>query len=59
MWTIDAPCSRCCKKPECKDRPEVIKTLTSLTGALNTEEPFIDGPGDGVLIVSCKDFAVA
>jgi len=58
MWTIDAPCARCSKKPSCKDRPEIIKTLSPLSNKLNTEEPFTDGPGDGILIVACKDLAV-
>lgn len=59
MWTIDAQCSRCGKKEACKDRPEIIKALSPLTNRLNTEPEFVDGPGDGILIVACKDFAGA
>ncbi len=59
MWTIDAQCPRCCKKNECLDRPEAIKTLTTLTGKLNGSAKFVDGPGDGIIIFSCRDFEVA
>lgn len=66
MWTIDAPCSRCAHRqsathtPEtpCTDRAEIITRLQELTGTLNAA-PFVDGPGDGILIVACKDFAAA
>lgn len=66
MWTIDAPCSRCThrKTPqhtpatECLDRAALITSLQTLTGELNAS-PFVDGPGDGIIIVACKDFAVA
>jgi len=58
-WTIDARCSRCVKKDACKDRPALIGTLSPLTNELNTQEQFTEGPGDGVIIISCNDFAVA
>lgn len=58
-WTIDARCSRCFKKPDCADRPKLISVLSPLTNTLNTEEPHASGPGDGMLIISCNDFAVA
>jgi hypothetical protein len=58
MWTIDARCAQCAHKPDCKDRPEIIKTLTALQGKLNTEEEYTEGPGDGIMIVSCKDFEI-
>ena len=58
-WTIDARCSRCAKKDDCQDRKALIGTLSPLTNELNTVDRFIEGPGDGVLIISCNDFAVA
>jgi len=58
-WTIDARCSRCVKKDACKDRLALIGGLSPLTNKLNTETPFTEGPGDGVLVISCNDFAVA
>jgi len=58
MWTIDARCSQCAHKSECKDRPEIIRTLTALQGQLNTDDAFTEGPGDGIMIVACKDFAI-
>lgn len=66
MWTIDAQCSRCkhrktpqhIPETECLDRAEIIGRLQALAGTLNAE-PYIDGPGDGILIVACKDFVVA
>jgi len=58
MWTIDAPCARCSKKDKCADRPEIIKTLSPLANKLNIEEKFVAGPGDGILIMACKDLAV-
>jgi len=59
MWTIDAQCPRCCKKNKCKDRPEAIKTMTTLVAKLNGKAEFVNGPGDGIIILSCRDFAVA
>lgn len=66
MWTIDAQCSRCVHRqtpqhiPEvaCANRAEIINDLSALVGRLNVA-PLVDGPGDGLLIVSCSDFAVA
>ena len=59
MWTIDSRCSQCCKKETCPDRPEILATLSPLSNKLNTEEPHISGPGDGILIMHCTDFATA
>ena len=59
MWTIDSRCSRCWKKGGCSDRVALIGALSPLTNTLNTEEPHVSGPGDGVLIVACNDFAIA
>lgn len=67
MWTTDMQCSRCkhrksAQNPNpatpCTDRAEIITALQPLTGILNAP-PHSDGPGDGILIVACKDFAVA
>ena len=55
MWTIDAQCDQCGHKPKCKDRPEILKNLSGLTGKLNTEDEFVNGQGDGRLIVHCQD----
>lgn len=59
MWTVDVQCSRCAKKEECKDRPKIITTLSQLSNTLNTEQEFIDSPGDGIIIAACRDLAVA
>ncbi len=58
MWTIDAQCSRCCKKDECEDRTKIIGTLSPLSNDLNAQAEHVNSPGDGVLIVACQDFAV-
>lgn len=62
-WIVDAQCSRCkhrkSTKESCLDRPEIVKSQTALINKLNMEEPFEDGPGNGRIIVSCDDFAVA
>lgn len=58
MWTIDARCSQCGKKDACADRSKLIGALSPLASELNTSEPFASGPGDGILIIACKDFAV-
>lgn len=66
MWTIDAQCSRCTHRttPQhtpatpCGDRAVLVAGLQALTNELNAP-PLADGPGDGILIVACKDFAVA
>lgn len=59
MWTVDARCPSCSKKDKCADRKALISTLSPLTNQLNTQPEFVDGPGDGVLVVACKDFTVA
>lgn len=58
-WTIDTRCSRCGKKNDCPDRPALIGVLSPLTNKLNTEEPHASGPGDGIIILACNDFAAA
>lgn len=66
MWTIDAQCSRCTHRttpqhtPDvpCLDRAEIVRSLQALTTTINAE-PFESSPGDGILIIACKDFAVA
>ena len=55
-WGVDTRCPQCTNKEACPDRPELYKALSPLTGKLNTEEPFISGPGDGTLIIACSDF---
>jgi len=59
MWTVDARCPSCSKKETCADRKELISTLSPLTNKLNTVPEFVDGPGDGVLVVACKEFTIA
>ena len=59
MWTIDAQCSRCCKKDLCKDRIEILHNLATLTADLNTDAELVESPGDGILIVACQGFALA
>ena len=58
-WTIDTRCSRCCKKDRCPDRKKLLGTLSPVTNELNTVAEYVDGPGDGIVIISCNDFAVA
>ena len=67
MWTIDLACSRCKHRQSaqnptpatpCTDRAEIVTSLQVLTNTLNAA-PHSDGPGDGILIVACKDLAVA
>lgn len=59
MWTIDTRCPSCSKKELCADRKELIGTLSPLTNQLNTKAEFVDGPGDGILVIACKDFSIA
>jgi len=59
MWTIDTRCPSCSKKASCADRKELISTLSPLATRLNTEPEFVDGPGDGILVIACKDFSIA
>lgn len=56
MWTIDSSCARCGKKATCNDRVKIIQTLSPLANELNTDPAFTDGPGDGIIIMSCRDF---
>ena len=58
MWTIDTRCSQCKLKETCADRKKIVQTLSPLANQLNTETEFVDGPGDGILVVACRDFAV-
>lgn len=56
MWSIDTRCPRCTHRTECPDRTELYKTLSPLSNKLNVEEPFVSGPGDGIIIIACNDF---
>jgi len=58
MWTIDARCAQCKHKDKCADRKKIMQTLSPLANELNTEEQFVDGPGDGILVVACREFAI-
>ena len=58
-WTIDARCSQCGKKATCPDKAKLIGTLSPLTNDLNTQEPHVSGPGDGIIILHCNDFSVS
>jgi hypothetical protein len=58
MWSGDAPCSRCEKKKECRDKVKILQTLSPLINELNTLPEHVDGPGDGLLVVACQDFTV-
>ena len=57
MWTVDSRCAQCAHKEACQDRPEMIRTLSSMTNKLNTDEAFA-GKGDGVIVMVCRDFEV-
>lgn len=59
LFTVDARCSRCCKKNECLVRVEALTTLSGLANKLNTDPALSESPGEGILILSCDDFAVA
>lgn len=59
MFTVDAQCARCCYKPECLERKEILTTLSLLANRLNTEPQFDASPGDGIIILSCHGFAIA
>ena len=59
MWSTDQRCTMCYKKKSCKDREALFKALSPLVNELNTAEPFVSGPGDGIIIISCHDFAIA
>ena len=59
MWTIDARCSRCAKKEACSDRTALIGALSPLANTLNTEPKHVEGPGDGIVVISCNDFVQA
>jgi len=56
MWTVDANrCPACAKKEECADRKKLITTLPTLSHELNTDPAHVDGPGDGVIILACRE----
>ena len=59
MWTLDAPCSRCLDKAECQDRIALITTVQPLVTKLTVEPEFANGPGDGIVIISCRDLRTA
>ena len=58
MWTVDARCSQCKHKETCADRKKILTTLSPLANELNTDVTYVDGPGDGVLVVACREFAI-
>lgn len=58
MWSGDARCSQCAKKKDCKDRLKIMQTLSPLINELNTLPEYVDGPGDGILIIACHDFVI-
>lgn len=57
MWNVDARCSQCSNKPGCEDRKVLLPALSELSHKLTTQEMHVDSLGDGIIIVSCKDFA--
>ncbi len=59
LFTVDARCSRCCKKESCLVRVEALTTLSALTNKLNTDAALAESPGEGIIIFSCDDYAVA
>ena len=59
LFTVDARCSRCYQKADCLVRVEVLTTLSALQNKLNTDPHLAESPGEGILILSCDDFAVA
>ena len=56
MWQADTRCSTCIEKEKCADRKEIYSVLSPLINKLNTEPVFVNGPGDGILIISCADY---
>lgn len=56
MWTVDSRCSQCGSKENCEDRKTIIPDLVTISNTLNTTPANVDGPGDGILIMSCNDF---
>lgn len=55
MWTVDAnKCPSCPDKEQCKDRKLIIQTLSELSHKLNRDPAHVDGPGDGIIIVACR-----
>lgn len=54
MWTVDMNrCMACVVKETCADRKRIVQTLSKETMDLNTDPQFVDGPGDGLIIVAC------
>lgn len=56
MWTIDCRCSLCRNKPDCPDRPAIILGLNDIVNTLNTNPKYVNGKGDGIMVVACRDF---
>lgn len=55
MWTVDMNrCPSCPVKNECADRKRIVQVLSRETTELNTNPDYVDGPGDGLIIVACK-----
>jgi hypothetical protein len=54
MWTVDmSRCPACPDKESCADRKEILTTLSGTSHKLNTDPAYVDGPGDGIIIVAC------
>lgn len=54
MWTVDMNrCPACPEKETCADRKKIVQTLSALAMDLNTNPVYVDGPGDGIIIVAC------
>lgn len=55
MWTVDMNrCPPCPVKDQCADRKRIVQTLSKMAMDLNTDPAFVDGPGDGLIIVACQ-----
>lgn len=54
MWTIDmSRCPSCPYKDDCKDRKKLLSVLSPTSNELNTDPAYVEGPGDGIVIVAC------
>lgn len=55
MWTVDMNrCPACPDKDGCADRKKIVQTLSALVLEMNTDPTHVDGPGDGIIIVACR-----
>lgn len=54
MWTVDMNrCPACPAKETCADRKRIVTNLSKETFDMNTDPAHVEGPGDGIIIVSC------